>query len=62
MQPFTMIYKKGKGDMFGDVAMITIWVSLNMAIMTLTMFMYHIGRSSREEDWEEEVVNEKRTD
>lgn len=48
--------------MFGDVAMITIWVSLNMAIMTLTMFMYHIGRSSREEDREEEVVNEKRTD
>ena len=57
-----MIKKKGKGDMFGDMAMITIWVSLNIAIMTLTMFMYHIGRSSREEYREEEVVDEKQID
>ena len=34
--------------MFGDMAMVTIWVSLNATIMMLGMFMYYIGRSSRE--------------
>lgn len=48
--------------MFGDMAMMTIWVSMNMAIMTLTVFMYHIGKSSREEYQQEDVVNEKRAD
>lgn len=48
--------------MFGDMAMITIWVSMNMAIMTLTVFMYHIGRSSREEYREEDMVKNKQVD
>lgn len=48
--------------MFGDMAMITIWVSLNMAIMMLLMFMYHIGRASHEENHQEAMVYEKRAD
>ena len=48
--------------MFGDMAMITIWVSLNMAIMMLLMFMYHIGRASREGNSHEGMAYEKRAD
>ncbi len=48
--------------MFGDVAMITIWVSINMAIMMLLMFMYHIGRASHERNYQEGMVYDKRAD
>jgi hypothetical protein len=48
--------------MFGDMAMITIWVSLNMAIMMLMMFMYHIGRTNREGNPHEGMAYEKRAD
>lgn len=48
--------------MFGDMAMITIWVSLNMAIMMLMMFMYQIGRASDEGNHQEKMVYEKRAD
>lgn len=39
--------------MFGDMAMITIWFSINAAIMMLGMFMYHIGRSSHEGNYQD---------
>jgi hypothetical protein len=48
--------------MFGDMAMITIWVSLNMAIMMLMMFMYQIGRANDEGNHQEGMVYEKRAD
>jgi hypothetical protein len=48
--------------MFGDMAMITIWVSLNMAIMMLMMFMYHIGRASHKGNHQEGMVYEKQAD
>ena len=44
--------------MFGDVAMITIFVSINMAIMMLALFMYYIGRSEQVGDYREYVVYE----
>lgn len=34
--------------MFGDVAVITIVVLINMAIMMLGLFVYYIGRSGRD--------------
>lgn len=46
--------------MFGDVAMITILVSINTAIMTLVLFMYYIGRSEQVGDYREHVVYEHR--
>jgi len=46
--------------MFGDVAMITIFVSINMAIMMLALFMYYIGRSEQVGDYREHVVYEHR--
>ena len=46
--------------MFGDVAMITIFVSINMAIMMLALFMYHIGRSEQERNYRDHVVYEHR--
>ena len=48
--------------MFGDMAMMTIWVSLNVSIMMLVMFLYHIGRTSREENYPDGVFHEKRTE
>lgn len=33
--------------MFRDVALITIVVSIDMAIMMLGLFVYHIGRSGQ---------------
>ena len=48
--------------MFGDMAMITIWVSINTAIMMLVMFMYHIGRLSRDGNIQEGRVHEERAD
>ncbi len=35
--------------MFGDIALITILVSINMAIMMLGLFVYHIGGSGQDE-------------
>lgn len=37
--------------MFGDIAMITILVSINMAIMMLGLFMYYIGGSGQDENY-----------
>lgn len=48
--------------MFEDMAMIAIWVSINAAIMMLGMFMYHIGRSSREGNYQDGVVYQERAD
>lgn len=45
--------------MFGDVAMITILVSINTAIMTLVLFMYYIGRSEQEGDCRKQVAFEQ---
>lgn len=42
--------------MFGDVAMITIFVSINMAIMMLALFMYYIGRSEQVGDYRKRVA------
>jgi hypothetical protein len=46
--------------MFGDIAMITIFVSINMAIMMLALFMYYIGRSGQEGDYRKHVLHEYR--
>jgi uncharacterized membrane protein len=48
--------------MFGDMAMITIWVSINTAIMMLMIFMYYIGKASHEGNHQEAMVYEKRAD
>lgn len=40
--------RKERDGMFGDIAMITILVSINMAIMMLGLFMYYIGRSGQD--------------
>lgn len=46
--------------MFGDVAVITILVSVNMAIMMLALFMYHIGRLGQGGDYRKHVAYEHR--
>lgn len=46
--------------MFGDVAVITILVSINMAIMMLALFMYYIGRSGQEGEYRKHVAYEHR--
>lgn len=47
--------------MFRDVAMITIFVSINMAIMMLALFMYYIGRSEQQVgDYRKHVAYEHR--
>lgn len=48
--------------MFGDMAMLTIWVSMNAAIMMLVVFMYHIGRLNRDGNHQEGMAHEKRAD
>ncbi|HRI36985.1 MAG TPA: hypothetical protein PLO50_00350 [Nitrospira sp.] len=42
------------------MAMITIMVSINMAIMMLALFMYYIGRSGQERDYRDHVVYKHR--
>ena len=46
--------------MFGGVAMITIFVSINMAIMMLALFMYYLGRSGQEGDYRKHVAYQNR--
>jgi hypothetical protein len=48
--------------MFGDMAILTIWVSLNIAIMMLAMFMVHVFRSGSDRNRQEGMAYEKRTD
>ncbi len=46
--------------MFEDIAMITILVSINMAILMLALFMYDIGRAGQEGDYRKHVAYEHR--
>lgn len=46
--------------MFEDIAMITILVSINMAILMLALFMYDIGRAGQEGDYRKHVSYEHR--
>lgn len=44
MQPFMIIQMKEKTTMFEDMAMLTIYGSLNAAIIMLAMFTWHMFR------------------
>jgi len=46
--------------MFGDIALITILVSINMAIIMLVLFMYYIGRSGQDGNYRNHAAYEKR--
>jgi len=48
--------------MFEDMAIITIWVSQNIAIVVLAIFMWYMSRLSRDEGRQEAVAYEKRAD
>jgi flagellar biogenesis protein FliO len=45
--------------MFGDITILTIWVSLNIAIMMVTMFLWYISRLSSEGSRQESTVSKK---
>jgi hypothetical protein len=46
--------------MFGDMGILTIWISLNVAIVMLATFMYQIFRSSTDRNRQEVVVRKER--
>lgn len=47
--------------MFGDMAILTIMVSLNISIMMLVMFMWYLSRLGDNSDRQEVVTYEERT-
>ncbi len=48
--------------MFGDTTILMIWCSLNLAIMMVTMLLWHISKLCREMSCQESTVVEKRPD
>lgn len=48
--------------MFEDMAIITIWVSQNIAIVMLAIFMWYMSRLSSTEGRQQAVAYEERVD
>lgn len=48
--------------MFGDTTILMIWCSLNLAIMMVTMLLWHISKLRSEMRCQESTISEKRSD